>query len=185
MKSLLKIKKKNKKTIDSQNKEESKSAATAFMRMQADMSVLELPDFVKINQDDIKANNLTDFRLSIAPREGYWKGGTFRFRYQVPDGYPYKPPKITCQDKIYHPNINYEGNVCLNILRKDWKPVLDTQNVIHGLIYLFLEPEPTDPLNEEAAKVMRESKSRFAQNVRTSMAGGFVDGEKFQRLARY
>mmetsp|Transcript_30202 Transcript_30202/g.56406 ORF Transcript_30202/g.56406 Transcript_30202/m.56406 type:complete len:182 (-) Transcript_30202:310-855(-) len=159
-----------------------KKAATSFMRMQADMAVLELPSFVKLNQDDVKSQKLTDFRLSIAPQDGYWKGAEFRFRYQVPEAYPYKPPKIKCLDKIYHPNINYEGNVCLNILRKDWKPVLDTQNVIHGLIYLFLEPEPTDPLNEEAAKVMRDNKSRFAQNVKKSLNGEYVDGEKFPRL---
>eukprot|EP00954_Amorphochlora_amoebiformis_P007066 549844-Amorphochlora_amoeboformis.AAC.1 len=100
------------------------------------------------------------------------------------DVHPYKPPKITCQDKIYHPNIDYQGSVCLNILRKDWKPVLDTQNVIHGLIFLFVEPEPSDPLNEAAAKVMRESKQRFASNVRTAMQGGYVDGEKFERLMK-
>ena len=38
--------------------------------------------------------------------------------------------------------------MCLNLLRKDWKPVLDTQAVIHGLLFLFLEPNPDDPLNE-------------------------------------
>ncbi|GAB5353065.1 hypothetical protein AAMO2058_000006400 [Amorphochlora amoebiformis] len=184
MRKLMKLKKQKAQQNPGAKKEESKKAATAYMRMQADMSVLELPPYVKLNQDDVKANKLTDFRLSIAPQDGYWKGGTFRFRYQVPDGYPYKPPKITCQDKIYHPNIDYQGSVCLNILRKDWKPVLDTQNVIHGLIFLFVEPEPSDPLNEAAAKVMRESKQRFASNVRTAMQGGYVDGEKFERLMK-
>lgn len=50
---------------------------------------------------------------------------------------------------VYHPNINLEGNVCLNILREDWKPVLDINAVIYGLIYLFYEPNPDDPLNHE------------------------------------
>lgn len=43
----------------------------------------------------------------------------------------------------------------MNILRKDWKPVLDTQAVIHGLIFLFLEPNPDDPLNEGAYFVVQ------------------------------
>ena len=40
--------------------------------------------------------------------------------------------------QIYHPNIDLEGNVCLNILREDWKPVLNLQSVILGLVFLFL-----------------------------------------------
>ena len=63
--------------------------------------------------------------------------------------YPHEPPKVHCDTQvtyryeavdraseqlaqIYHPNINTEGNVCLNILREDWKPVLDINAVIYG-----------------------------------------------------
>lgn len=51
-----------------------------------------------------------------------------------------------CQ--VYHPNLDLEGNVCLNILREDWKPVLNLTSVMVGLQYLFLEPNPDDPLNK-------------------------------------
>ncbi len=50
--------------------------------------------------------------------------------------------------KIYHPNVDLEGNVCLNILREDWKPVLNLNSVMVGLQYLFLEPNADDPLNK-------------------------------------
>ena len=40
--------------------------------------------------------------------------------------------------QVYHPNIDLEGNVCLNILREDWKPVLSISAVIYGLQFLFL-----------------------------------------------
>jgi ubiquitin-protein ligase len=49
--------------------------------------------------------------------------------------------------QVYHPNIDLEGHVCLNILRDEWKPVLDINTVIYGIIYLFYEPNPNDPLN--------------------------------------
>lgn len=52
--------------------------------------------------------------------------------------------------KIYHPNVDLEGNVCLNILREDWKPVLNLNSVMVGLQYLFLEPNADDPLNKGA-----------------------------------
>jgi hypothetical protein len=39
--------------------------------------------------------------------------------------------------QVYHPNIDLEGNVCLNILREDWKPVLNINTIIYGLYHLF------------------------------------------------
>lgn len=39
--------------------------------------------------------------------------------------------------QLYHPNIDLEGNVCLNILREDWKPVLNINTIIYGLYHLF------------------------------------------------
>jgi hypothetical protein len=39
---------------------------------------------------------------------------------------------------VYHPNIDLEGNICLNILREDWKPVLSISSVVYGLQFLFL-----------------------------------------------
>jgi hypothetical protein len=49
--------------------------------------------------------------------------------------------------QVYHPNIDMAGHVCLNILRDDWKPVLALHAVISGLLFLFNEPNPNDPLN--------------------------------------
>lgn len=40
--------------------------------------------------------------------------------------------------QVYHPNIDLEGKICLNILREDWKPVLSISSVIYGLQFLFL-----------------------------------------------
>ena len=57
--------------------------------------------------------------------------------------------------QVYHPNIDFDGAVCLNILRAEWKPVLDINAVIYGIIFLFYEPNPEDPLNKEAAVMLR------------------------------
>jgi ubiquitin-protein ligase len=40
--------------------------------------------------------------------------------------------------QVYHPNIDWEGHVCLNILRADWRPVLSLNSVIYGIMTLFL-----------------------------------------------
>ena len=60
------------------------------------------------------------------------------FSFVVPTGYPHDPPKVRCLTKVYHPNIDREGAVCLNILREDWKPVLTITAIVYGLNFLFL-----------------------------------------------
>jgi ubiquitin-conjugating enzyme E2 M len=86
---------------------------------------------------------------------------------------------VQCREKIYHPNIDLQGNVCLNILRADWKPVLDINAVIYGLIVLFVQPNPDDPLNHAAAECLRTNKLKFQQNVQRSLRGYDVDGANF------
>ena len=85
------------------------------------------------NPDDI-----LNFTLIIEPDEGMYKGGSFNFNFTVNQNFPHDPPKVKCTQKIYHPNIDLEGNVCLNILREDWKPVLNLNAVIVGLQVCYM-----------------------------------------------
>lgn len=89
-------------------------------------------------------NDILNFTLTIEPDEGMYKGGTFHFNFAINQNFPHDPPKVKCTQKIYHPNIDLEGNVCLNILREDWKPVLNLNAVIVGLQVRFTlgGPEP-------------------------------------------
>lgn len=164
--------------------------------MMGDMQELDLPDNCKLilpNKDD-----LMRFSISVKPDAGYWKGATYTFSFEISDHYPYKAPKVKCLEKvchgccrllcwrltlwqIWHPNIDLNGAVCLNILRESWRPVLNIQNVVHGLIFLMLDPNPNDPLNQEAAEVMRNDLTRFQQMVAQSLRGGYVQGTQFPR----
>lgn len=60
--------------------------------------------------------------------------------------------------------------------------VLDINAVIYGLIYLFYEPNPEDPLNHEAAELYRENINQFERTVKRTLAGCVMQGETFQRL---
>eukprot|EP01084_Bolivina_argentea_P272514 464016_1 len=157
-----------------------KRKSPGVIRVQTDLDELELPGNCKIELPD--KQNLQVFHIVIKVDGGYWKGGKYSFKFDIPDNYPYKPPKVTLIEKIYHPNIDLNGNVCLNLLKKDWTAILTVQQVMHGLIFLFLEPNHADPLNLEAAKVLRENESTFANNVKKSLRGGYVLGTQFQKM---
>ncbi|KAI4270790.1 MAG: hypothetical protein L6R38_007005, partial [Xanthoria sp. 2 TBL-2021] len=159
-----------------------KKVTAAQLRVQKDLSELSLGSTMKTkfpNLDDI-----LNFTLTIEPDEGMYKGGAFHFGFAINQNFPHDPPKVKCTQKIYHPNIDLEGNVCLNILREDWKPVLNLNAVIVGLQFLFLEPNASDPLNKEAAEDLRTNRDGFKRNVRTSMGGGSVRGESYERVMK-
>ncbi len=100
-----------------------------------DLSELSLGSTMKIDLPD--PDDILHFNLTIDPDEGFYKGGRFRFDFRINQNFPHEPPKVKCIQKIYHPNIDLEGNVCLNILREDWKPVLNLNAVIVGLQVCF------------------------------------------------
>jgi ubiquitin-conjugating enzyme E2 M len=150
------------------------------IRMQTEMQDLDLPSQAKLKF--LNSSDLMNFKVEIKPDEGFWKSGLFVFEFQIKAMYPHDPPKVKCLTQIYHPNIDKDGNVCLNILREDWKPILSVSSVIYGLLHLFLEPNPNDPLNQQAAEDLRNSKSEFTKNVDKSLRGGTVHGIQYPRL---
>ena len=148
-----------------------------------DISELALPRTMSIAFPNGK-DDLLNFVISIKPDEGFYRGGTFDFAFAVPAMYPHEPPKVRCEQKVYHPNIDLDGNVCLNILREDWKPVLTISSVLFGLSLLFSEPNPDDPLNKEAAQDLAVTPHAFELNVRRAMQGGYVGQHRFTRCVR-
>jgi len=158
----------------------SKRANAAELRAQKDIAEMSPPTGCKVEFKD--PNDIMNFTLYITPNDGMYIGATFQFSITIPNTYPYDPPKVHCDTLVYHPNIDLEGHVCLNILRQDWMPVLSLGSVIFGLMTLFLEPNPDDPLNKDAATLMIENKKAFTTNVYQSLRGGYVAGRHFPKL---
>lgn len=159
-----------------------KKVTAAQLRAQKDITELSLPSTMRMFFPD--PDDILNFTLTIEPDEGIYKGGSFNFTFAINSAFPHEPPKVKCTQKIYHPNIDLEGNICLNILREDWKPVLNLNAVIVGLQFLFLEPNASDPLNKEAAEDLRLNEEGFRRNVRSAMAGGYVKNIQFDRVLK-
>lgn len=75
-----------------------------YHRMSSDFAALELPDNVTL-EVPVK-EDLMNFFVSITPTSGLWSGATYRFKFAVGDDYPHSAPKVTCETRIYHPNID-------------------------------------------------------------------------------
>lgn len=166
--------------ISKDNAKTAPRQTAAEIRVQRDLEQLEETPGTSVHFPN--PNDLMNFTVSITPDEGFWKKATYIFSIEATADYPHSPPKVLCTTKIYHPNIDLQGKVCLNILRKDWKPVLDINAVIYGLTTLFIDPNPDDPLNHEAAQHLREDLHSFKRMVDRTLRGGICNGQHFPRL---
>lgn len=152
------------------------------LRVQKDLAEMDPVPGTEVDLPEV--DNIMKLKVKVTPTDGLYQGATFSFDLDIPHNYPYEPPKATCTTMVYHPNIDLEGHVCLNILRADWMPVLSLGSVIFGLMTLFLEPNPDDPLNKEAAQLMIDRPRDFERNVKQALQGGYVAGKQFPRLLK-
>jgi ubiquitin-protein ligase len=70
--------------------------------------------------------------------------------------------------QIFHPNIAKNGEICVNTLKKDWKPTLGLHHVLLVIRCLLIEPFPESALNEEAGKMLMEDYEGYAKHARYS-----------------
>ena len=102
----------------------------------------------------------------IGPGDSPYENGVFNIDITFPPDYPFKPPKVLCLTKIYHPNINSQGGICLDILKDQWSPALTISKVLISIGSLFTDPNPEDPLVLDIANMYKTDRNRFNQIAR-------------------
>jgi ubiquitin-conjugating enzyme E2 D len=99
------------------------------------------------------------------PEDTPFSGGIFFLDIVFPTQYPFKPPKIYFKTKIYHPNINSNGGICLDILKDQWSPALTIAKTLLSICSLMGDPNPDDPLVPEIANIFKKDINRYNRNA--------------------
>ena len=112
-------------------------------------------------------NNFKIFLVSIeGPGDTPYAGGTFVADLMLPDDYPMSPPKILMKTKIWHPNIDRQGRICLDILKNNWTPALQIRAVLLSLQALLSAPDASDFLNIDAAEMWKNDEKKALEQAR-------------------
>ena len=101
------------------------------------------------------------------PIDTCYQGGVFEIDIVIPSDYPFKPPKMKFDTKIWHPNISsVTGAICLDILKNEWTPALTIRTALLSLQALMCEPVPEDPQDAVVAKQYMSDKNLFNQTAK-------------------
>ncbi len=96
-----------------------------------------------------------------------YEGGLFQVDILFPPEYPYKPPKMKFDTKIWHPNISSQtGAICLDILKNEWSPALSVRTAMLSLQALLCEPVPDDPQDAVVASQFKSENALYRKTAR-------------------
>ncbi|RLM99264.1 ubiquitin-conjugating enzyme E2 36 [Panicum miliaceum] len=111
--------------------------------------------------------NMRYFNVMIlGPAQSPYEGGIFKLELFLPEEYPMAAPKVRFLTKIYHPNIDKLGRICLDILKDKWSPALQIRTVLLSIQALLSAPNPDDPLSDNIAKHWKANEAEAVETAK-------------------
>ncbi|CAI5531886.1 unnamed protein product [Closterium sp. Naga37s-1] len=112
-------------------------------------------------------DNIATVHAEIDGPEGTpYEGGVFRMKLLLGRDFPHAAPKGFFLTRIFHPNVAKSGEICVSVLKKDWKASLGLKHVLLVVRCLLIEPYPKSALNEDAGKLLLEDYNAYARHAR-------------------
>uniref|UniRef100_A0A6U4D5Z1 E2 ubiquitin-conjugating enzyme n=1 Tax=Phaeomonas parva TaxID=124430 RepID=A0A6U4D5Z1_9STRA len=130
----------------------------------------ELEDIERDESCGLRIRRDSDFTMTgffPGPDDTPYVGGTFTVSIEIPNGYPFEPPKMKFKNKVWHPNVSsVTGAICLDILKDQWSPALTLKTAMISLQALLCAPVPEDPQDGVVANQYLNSFEEYEEQAR-------------------
>ncbi|GMM50851.1 E2 ubiquitin-conjugating protein [Starmerella bacillaris] len=111
--------------------------------------------------------NLRYFDVSLEGPPGTpYEGGVFKLELFLPEDYPMTAPRLRFLTRIYHPNIDRLGRICLDVLKDHWSPAMQIRTILLSVQALLSSPNPDDPLANDVAAIWKENEPLAVQTAK-------------------
>ncbi|KAL7558637.1 hypothetical protein ACA910_016150 [Epithemia clementina (nom. ined.)] len=136
-------------------------------RLLKERSKLEKEPLAFVHEIDVIDDDIFKWNATInGPEGGPYAGGKFVLRLEFPAQYPFKPPKLVFETKVYHPSVMLEtGEVCGAVLG-NWGPTLNAEHCLITIYSLLQDPQPDHPLEDEIAQQLAKKPKEFEKAAR-------------------
>lgn len=139
---------------------------TELKRLRKEYDDLQKESIPNLSAGPIDGNLFEWEAVILGPSGTPYEGGIFNLSISIPSNYPFKPPMVIFKTKIYHPNINSSGNICLDILKSQWSPALSIPKILLSICSLLSDPNPNDPLVPDIANLLKINPEQYNKNAK-------------------
>lgn len=142
-------------------------STTFIKRLQHELNEMNVSPPENCSAGPVDDSRMDHWSATImGPKGTPFDGGIFNLDIKFPTNYPFRPPTIKFSTRVYHPNINKNGDICLDILKDQWSPALSISKVLLSICSLLCDPNPNDPLDTEAARIYKDNRLKYDQIAR-------------------
>lgn len=111
----------------------------------------ELKKCLELYEIELEKDDLLKWIVNFEPNTDVFNK-KYKLLISIPNSYPQSPPTLVFLDKVYHPNVDNDGKMCIGLLT-DWKNSYTIKTVLNVIKNLFEEPNLDDPVNLSVSSV--------------------------------
>ena len=133
------------------------------MRDLAEIRSNPLPRYPIIRADEA---NILEWETLLQPTLAPFDKGAFWVHLSFPSQFPFVPPKVQFKTKIYHPSVDDEGRICLQIIRQEhWKPDIKVARILEELADSIDDIQAEHALRVDLVQEFLKERAKFDKNA--------------------